>query len=60
MLAQAESLLSLDWRNVLAEIQGKPTSYECEHKNEIFQICSRCGLKHRIEAGENEQRDKKV
>lgn len=59
LVAQAEVLSSLDWKNTLAEKAGKPTSWDCQHTFKIQEHCTRCGLNHEIDAG-NEQNNKKV
>lgn len=48
LIAQAKELGSLEWRNVIAELQGKPTSYDCKHNMKLEQICKSCGVHHEV------------
>jgi len=45
LITQAKVLTSLDFKNLLREKQGKPTTDECEHKMVEYEICSICGVK---------------
>ncbi|HOE15458.1 MAG TPA: hypothetical protein PLH82_02125 [Candidatus Paceibacterota bacterium] len=45
-LSRARTAVPLDWRNHIAEHYGKPTSEECQHDFQRFEICRICGKKH--------------
>jgi hypothetical protein len=47
-LNKAEILAPQDWKDEVAPFIGKPDSEHCQHNLETFEICSVCGLKHRI------------
>lgn len=49
LLSQARQLGSLEWKNALAEFQGKPTSDECDHKMRIEERCTKCGMVHPVQ-----------
>ena len=49
LYGQAKVLGSLEWRNALAEFQGKPTSDECVHQFRVEQKCKKCGIIHPVE-----------
>jgi hypothetical protein len=49
LIANAEVLTPLDWKNLIAERKGKPTSEECKHDFVSLQVCPHCGLKAKHE-----------
>jgi hypothetical protein len=45
----AKTALPLDWKNVIAEQKGIPTSDDCEHQFDTVEICKKCGFKHKTQ-----------
>ena len=46
--SKARTAIPLDWKNHLAEYRGKPTSEECKHNFQGYEICKICGERHKI------------
>lgn len=49
LLDKAKILLSLQWKDTLAELKGKPTSEICSHEFQKYEVCKTCGIKHESE-----------
>lgn len=47
LITQAKVLTSLDFKNLIRKEKGLPTTDECEHILVEYEICSKCGLKHK-------------
>jgi len=45
LIMQAKVLTTLDFKNLLREKRGKPTTDECQHNLVTYDICSKCGFK---------------
>lgn len=59
---QARVLTPQFWKDFIAEVTGKPTSDEHDHKFSMFRICKDCGLKIHQDFGtiQNEQKNETV
>ncbi len=54
LLSQAEVLTNQDFKDVVRGIKGLPTTDDLhEHKFDIYEVCSICGLKHKHETPES-------
>lgn len=49
LLLTAKTNTPQDWKDTLAEFKGLPTSLDCKHSAGIFKICSKCGMKEKVE-----------
>lgn len=45
LLAQAGTVTAMDWRRIVQELKGEPTSDTCKHGYEVYRICKKCGDK---------------
>lgn len=48
LIGHAKLLNPLDWKNILAELKGQPTSETCKHNYKLYRICKVYGLKHQV------------
>lgn len=45
---KARVLTSLDWSDEIRLVKGRPTSTDCKHKFQNYEICKECGFKHAV------------
>lgn len=61
LIEQAKILDSRQWRDAVAEAQGKPTSDDCKHNMRVEERCTKCGTAHVIQVPkENESNSQKI
>lgn len=54
---KAKTLLPRDWRDTINQLRGKPTSDNCKHKIDLYEICRVCGQKHRVDTNVTKQKE---